>query len=277
MELANRVAIVTGASEGIGRALAQQLVSEGAQVALAARSKDKLEALVAELGAERALAVPTDVAQPAQVERLVARTVERFGGADILVNNAGFGLYALVEETDWAHLREMWEVNFFGAVACTRAALPHLRQRGGAVVNISSVAGKIPLPYMASYCATKSALNAFSDGLRMELARAGVHVLTVCPGRVRTNFHEAAYRDGKNLPAIFQQRHPTGVSAEDVARATLRALRRGRREVIIPWRLRLAASLRNLLPGLTERLLRELVRDPGPPPAAAPAGEQPSD
>lgn len=274
MELTDRVAIVTGASEGIGRALAQLLVSEGAQVVLAARSKDKLEALAAELGSERALAVPTDVAQPAQVERLVARTVEWFGGVDILVNNAGFGIYGLVEEMDWEHFRQMWEVNFFGAVACTRAALPHLRQRGGAVVNISSVAGKIPLPYMAGYCATKFALNAFSDGLRMELARAGVHVLTVCPGRVRTNFHQAAYRDGKDLPKIFQQRHPTGVAAEAVARVTVKALRRGRREVVIPWRLRLAASVRNLLPGLTERLLREVVRDA--PPEAAPAGGEPA-
>ncbi|MGH9805268.1 MAG: SDR family oxidoreductase [Candidatus Acidiferrales bacterium] len=273
MELTNRVAIVTGASEGIGRALAQLLVQEGAQVVLAARSKEKLEALAAELGAERALAVPTDVAQPAQIERLVARAVERFGGVDILVNNAGFGIYGLAEEIEWEHFRRMWEVNFFGAVACTRAALPHLRQRSGAVVNVSSVAGKIPLPYMAGYCATKFALNAFSDGLRMELARVGVHVLTVCPGRVRTNFHQAAYRDGKDLPNIFQQRHPTGVSADAVARATLKALRRGRREVIIPWRLRLAASVRNLLPGLTERVLRSIVRDAPAAEAAAAGGE----
>jgi len=276
MELTDRVAIVTGASEGIGRALAQLLVEEGARVALAARSKEKLEALAAELGAERALAVPTDVAQPAQVERLVARAVERFGGVDILVNNAGFGIYGLAEEINWEHFRQMWEVNFFGAVACTRAVLPHLRQRGGAVVNISSVAGKIPLPYMAGYCATKFALSAFSDGLRMELAPAGVHVLTVCPGRVRTNFHQAAFRDGKDLPKIFQQRHPTGVSAESVARATVKALRRGRREVVVPWRLQLAAGVRNFLPGLTERVLRSIVRDPRLA-EAAPTGGEPAD
>lgn len=275
MEIENRVAIITGASEGIGKALAHEMVKQGARVVLAARSKDKLDALAAELGTVRALAVPTDVARPAQVERLVAQAAEGFGGVDILVNNAGFGLYGLVEETDWAHLRELWEVNFFGAVACTRAALPHLRQRGGAVVNISSMAGKVPLPYMASYCATKFALNAFSDGLRMELARAGVHVLTVCPGRVRTNFHEAAYRDGRNLPQVFQQRKPTGVSAEKVARVTVRALRRERREVVIPWRLRLAAGFRNVLPGLTDRLLRGVVRDPGPPPRGTEAREEP--
>lgn len=260
MELSNRVAIVTGASEGIGQALARLLASEGAQVALAARSEAKLKALAAELGEERALAVPTDVIQSAHRQRLVAKTVERFGGLDLLVNNAGIGMYALVEETDWQHLREMWEVNFFGAVALTLAALPHLRARGGVVVNISSIAGKIPLPYMASYCATKSALNAFSDGLRMELARTGVRVLTVSPGSVRTRFREAAYRDSKNLPAMFEQRTPRGIAADEVAQMTLRALRRRRREVVIPWRLRLAAAVRALFPGLTERLLREMVR-----------------
>jgi short-subunit dehydrogenase len=274
MELTNRVAIVTGASEGIGRALAQLLVEQGAQVVLAARSQDKLEAFVAESGVERALAVPTDVAQPAQLERLVARAVERFGGVDILVNNAGLGTYGLVEEIDWEHFLRMWEVNFFGAVRLTMAALPLLKQRRGAVVNISSVAGKIPFPFMGGYCATKFALNAFSDILRMELARAGVRVLTVCPGNVRTNFRQAAYRDGKNLPKIFQEREPIGISAEAVARATLRALRRGRREVVIPWWLRLAAGLRNLLPGLTERVLREIVRDVAAP--GAEAGGEPA-
>lgn len=271
MELINRVAIVTGASEGIGKALARRLAREGVQVALAARSEEKLRRLAVELGEERALVVPTDVAQPAQVQRLVAKTVERFGRLDILVNNAGFGIYALVEETDWEHLREMWEVNFFGAVALTRAALPHLRASHGAVVNIASIAGKIPLPYMVSYCATKSALIAFSDGLRMELARAGVRVVTVCPGSVRTRFQEVAYRDGKNLPAVFAQDKPRGIPADEVARMTLKALRRGRREVVIPWRLRLAAGLRTLFPGLTERLLRGMVREKQPEGEETPA------
>lgn len=271
MELTNRVAIVTGASDGIGRAIALELASEGAQVVLAARSADRLKTLAGELGEERALAVPTDMAQPAQVERLVAKAVERFGGLDILVNNAGFGLYGLVEETVWKHVEQLWKVNVLGVVAGTRAALPHLRQRGGAVVNIASIAGKIPVPYMTLYCASKAALIAFSDGLRMEVAGAGVRVLTVCPGRVRTRFHEVAYREGKRLPGIFQRRESSGISADEVARITLRALRSGRREVIIPWKLRLAAGVRMLLPGLTERLLRHLVREEQPSGEESPA------
>ena len=260
MELNGRVVIVTGASVGIGEALARRLASEEARVVLAARSEDKLTALAEQLGEEQSLVVPTDVSEPGQVERLVSRTVERFGSIDIVINNAGFGVYGLVEETNWEHFRKMWEVNFFGAVRCTLAALPYLKARRGVVVNVSSIAGKIPIPYMTGYCATKSALNAFSDGLRMELMRSGVHVVTVCPGRVRTEFHRAAYRDGRNLPAMFQRRDRSGIAAEEVVRAMLRAIRRKNREVILPWPLRWASAGRTLLPGLTERLMARYLR-----------------
>lgn len=260
MKLANQVAIITGASEGIGQAIACNFVDEGARVVLGARSESKLRALAASLGAERALAVPTDVADPQQVQRLVARTVERFGAIDILVNSAGIGLYGLIEETNWEHFQRMWEVNFFGAVRCTRAALPHLQERRGVVVNISSVAGKLALPYMSGYCATKFALNAYSTALRMELARAGVHVVTICPGRVKTQFHRSAYRDGQNLPGIFRRRESSGIAPAVVARATLQAIQKRRREVVIPSRLRLAIAFRTLFPAFTDRMLQRIVR-----------------
>ena len=262
MNLANRVAIITGASSGIGEALARLFVAEGARVALAARSDEKLRALAAELGEERALVVPTDVADQAQCERLVARTVERFGGVDVLVNNAGIGLLGRLEETDWEHFRQMWEVNFFGALRLTRAALPYLKERHGMVVNISSVAGKVALPYMGGYCASKFALNAFSNSLRMDLAAEGVRVAVICPGRVKTPFHATAYREGKNLPGVFrpERRRYQGISAEQVARATLRAVRGGKREVIVPWFLRLFVGVRALFPGFTDRMLVRIFR-----------------
>ncbi|MCI0402085.1 MAG: SDR family oxidoreductase [Acidobacteria bacterium] len=259
-ELENRVAIVTGASEGIGKAIAELFAREGAQVALAARSEDKLRELAARLGEERTLAVPTDVAVPEQAETLVRRAVERFGGLDILVNNAGFGLYAPCHEMNWEHFRQLWEVNFFAAVRLALLALPQLRKRRGAVVNISSVAGKIPLPYMGAYCASKFALNTISSAMRMELKQAGVRVVTVLPGRVATQFHIAAYRDGQNLPGIFQRRKSEGVSAEKVARVTLDALLSGKREVVVPWRLRLAMAASAVMPGLREHVLSRMVK-----------------
>jgi len=260
MRLQDRVAIITGASEGIGKAIAELFAREGARVVLAARSEDKLQELAARLDTERALVVPTDVAVPEQVDTLVQRAVERFGGLDIVVNNAGFGLYAPCHEMDWEHFRQMWEVNFFGAVRLALSALPHLRKRRGAIVNISSVAGKIPLPYMGAYCASKFALNAVSSAMRMELKPAGVRVVTVLPGRVATQFHIAAYRDGKDLPGVFQRRYSAGVSAEKVARVTLNAVLSGKREVVVPRRLRLAMAAGALLPGLREYVLSRMVK-----------------
>lgn len=259
MKLSNQVAVITGASEGIGAAIARRFAGEGARVVLAARSEEKLEALAEELGSERALAVPTDVTDAEQVKRLMARTREHFGGLDILVNNAGVGLYASVAEMAWADFEQMWKVNFFGVVRCIREALPDLRERRGMVVNISSVAGKLAIPYLTGYCASKFALNAFSTGLRMELAQAGVRVVVVCPGTVRTPFHQSAFRSNR-LPEVFAQRSRGGISAERVAAATLRAVVRGRREVVVPWRLRLAVGFRNLLPAFADGILQRMLR-----------------
>lgn len=259
MKLSNQVAVITGASEGIGAAIARRFAGEGARVVLAARSEEKLKALAEELGSERALAVPTDVTDAEQVKRLMARTREHFGGLDILVNNAGVGLYASVAEMAWADFEQMWKVNFFGVVRCIREALPDLRERRGMVVNISSVAGKLAIPYLTGYCASKFALNAFSTGLRMELAQAGVRVVVVCPGTVRTPFHQSAFRSNR-LPEVFAQRSRGGISAERVAAATLRAVVRGRREVVVPWRLRLAVGFRNLLPAFADGILQRMMR-----------------
>lgn len=259
MKLSNQVAVITGASEGIGAAIARRFAGDGARVVLAARSEEKLEALAEELGSERALAVPTDVTDAEQVKRLMARTREHFGGLDILVNNAGVGLYASVAEMAWADFEQMWKVNFFGVVRCIREALPDLRERRGMVVNISSVAGKLAIPYLTGYCASKFALNAFSTGLRMELAQAGVRVVVVCPGTVRTPFHQSAFRSNR-LPEVFAQRSRGGISAERVAAATLRAVVRERREVVVPWRLRLAVGFRNLLPAFADGILQRMLR-----------------
>lgn len=259
MKLSNQVAVITGASEGIGAAIARRFSREGARVVLAARSEEKLKALAEELGSERALAVPTDVTDAEQVKRLMARTREHFGGLDILVNNAGVGLYASVAEMAWADFEQMWKVNFFGVVRCIREALPDLRERRGIVVNISSVAGKLAIPYLTGYCASKFALNALSTGLRMELTQAGVRVVVVCPGTVRTPFHQSAFRSNR-LPEVFAQRSRGGISAERVAAATLRAVVRGRREVVVPWQLRLAVGFRNLLPAFADGILQRMMR-----------------
>ncbi|MFQ5816409.1 MAG: SDR family oxidoreductase [Terriglobia bacterium] len=260
MRLQDQVVVITGASSGIGAAIARVFAAEGARLVLAARSEEKLNELAQTLGvaAGQVLVVPTDVRQPEQVRRLVGRTVEEFGTVDVLVNNAGIGMYAPYEQVIWKHFCEMWEVNFFGAAYAMREVVPIMKQRGrGTIVNISSVAGRIPLPFMASYCATKFALNALSDGVRMELARDSIRVVLICPGRVRTPFHDRAYYDGGT--AKYKGRIGRGISAERVARTTLRATLGGRREVVVPLVLRLAIGLRTFFPALMDRLIRVFI------------------
>lgn len=260
MHLQDQVAIITGASSGIGAEIARAFAAAGARLVLASRAEEALKGVVRTLGAgaRRALVVPTDVRERAQVQRLVERAVDQFGRIDILVNNAGVGLYAPYEQVAWEHFRDIWEVNFFGAACAMQEVVPIMkRQRSGTIVNISSVAGRIPLPYLASYCSTKFALNALSDGLRTELARDGIRLVVVSPGRVRTPFHSRAYYDGG--AEKYRGRIGGGIEARRVAKATLWAVVSGRREVVVPWWMRLAIGFRTLFPGFTDRLIRAVI------------------
>jgi short-subunit dehydrogenase len=252
-----RVAIVTGASSGIGRALALQLAGQGAKVVLAARRAELLEEAAAACRATggEALAVPTDVADEAQCRALVERTVAAFGGLDLLVDNAGLAVIARLE--DYANLglfRHVLDVNFYGAVHCTYHALPHLIRSRGRIVAISSLGGKMPAPYNSAYIASKFALHGFFDSLRIEMAKYGVSVTIVCPFWVVTGFHEAQL-DKAGVPhgprgrAIYT---PKMMSADRCAEITLRAARRRRREVLM-GPAGLVAWLRLLAPGLIDR------------------------
>jgi short-subunit dehydrogenase len=253
-----QVVIVTGASSGIGRAVAVQLAGQGAKVALAARRAELLEQAAAscQAGGE-ALAVPTDVADESQCKALVEKTVEAFGRLDMLVNNAGLAVIARLE--DYSNLdlfRHTMDVNFYGAVYCTYYALPFLKQTKGRIVAVSSLGGKAPLPYNSPYIASKFAMHGLFDSLRIELMRHGVSVTIICPYWVVTGFHEAQM-DKDGIPrgpggrAIYSENMMT---AERCAEIILRAAYRRQREVLMgPGRL--IAWLKLLAPGLLDRIL----------------------
>jgi short-subunit dehydrogenase len=249
MNMAGKVAVVTGASMGIGEAVAARFLREQASVVLSSRDLARVEAARQRLGSpERTLGVACDVTVRAEIEALLHAALGRFGRIDVWVNNAGFGLVDSVERMDMAACRRMFETNLFGVVECMQLVAPLFKQqRSGAIVNISSMAGMISVPYMAAYGATKHALNCIGRAARLELAPYGVHVNTVCPGYVRTDFNLHVVRGSETLRAAGGARR--GVSAERVAEAVWRAYRLNRREVVVPWSGHLVIALSRLLPG----------------------------
>ncbi len=194
MKLGEASALVTGAGRGIGRAIALALAREGAAVTVLSRTASDLDALVTTIAKAggRALAFAADVRSPAACEQAVAAAVGRFGGLQILVNNAGVGHFANVLETSDEDWSAVIETNLSAPFRLTRAALPHLMQRGGHVIMISSLAGSNANPGMAAYCASKAALDHFTKCLMLEVRQRGVKVSTIAPGSVETGFSGAA-------------------------------------------------------------------------------------
>lgn len=207
-----KVAVVTGGSRGIGLATARALIGLGVRVAITATAADRLRDGAAELeavsGADMVLSIRADVRQPAEVEHVFTTVVSRFGGLDMLVNNAGIGIFRPVAEMSGDEWHRVMETNLTGVFNCCRAAIPHLRARGGGwIVNISSLSSTGPFADGAAYCASKAGLNAFSESLMQELRHDGIRVACVLPGSVRTDFsrRSPAPEDWKLAPEDVAQ------------------------------------------------------------------------
>ncbi len=218
-DLAGRIAVITGASSGIGEAAARLLADEGVTVVLVARRRERIEALAREIG-ERAVALPADVADPEAVAALFAEVKARFGGVDLLFNNAGMGVngaFADSRPEDW---RTQIDANLYGVLHCTHAALPLMRGREGAMISIvSSVGGRYGIAGWSVYNATKFAVVGFADALRKEVGEQGIRVGLIEPGAVWTEW-------GHNVPeAAMRERRETvdALHAEDVAQALVYA------------------------------------------------------
>jgi short-subunit dehydrogenase len=260
MELAGKIVVVTGASMGIGEAIAKSFADRGASVVMLSRDAGRVEAARARIGhSERTLAMACDVRHREEIDRAIALTLHHFQRIDVWVNNAGHGLLDSVAQMDMAAFREMFETNFFGAVAAMQAVIPVMRQQGGgAIVNISSVAGHIPLPFHAGYSATKFALNAMGKAAGVELKKDGIQVLTVCPGYVRTAF-------SKNVVLGNEQKRVRpnsvrGITAERVARATLQGYLKKKKEAIVPWTMYIPQKIYQLFPSLVEWTMARMAK-----------------
>jgi short-subunit dehydrogenase len=262
----DHVVIVTGASSGIGHAVALQLAGQGAKVVLAARDGGRLESVALacrERGGE-GLAVPTDVSREVECRALIDRAVEAYGRIDVLVNNAGIGVgAAFAELPDLRLFTSVMDVNFMGCVYCSYHALPNLREAKGRIVNVSSLGGKLALPYNTSYIASKHAMLGFSDSLRMELARDGVSVTVVSPYWVVTEFHERFLNKegqptGPSGRGIYTKRTMT---ADGCARVILKAAAARTREVVM-WPGPMGVWLKLLAPGLMDRVTIQMFLRP---------------
>ena len=190
-------------------------------------------------------------ATPEDIDRVLGLTLHHFKRVDVWINNAGHGLFDSVAQVDMHACHDLFETNLFGALSAMQAVIPVMRQQGGgSIINISSVAGHIPLPFHATYSASKFALNAIGNAAGVELKKEGIHVLTVCPGYVRTAFGENAIR-GTELKRVRPQK-VRGITAERVARATLQGYLKKKREVIVPWTMHLPVKMYQLFPSVVE-------------------------
>ncbi len=256
------VVIVTGASKGIGAEVARQLAARGASLALSARDGSLLEQVAAECVARggRAEVIPADVAQEADCKRLVERTIAAFGRLDVLVNNAGISMWARFDQIeDVSILQRIMQVNYMGAVYCTRYALPHLKATRGRLVGIASLAGRTGVPTRTGYAASKHAMAGFFDSLRIELMASGVTVTMIYPGFVSTGIREnAAGPDGAPIQVSpVQEGEVMGVEA--CARIIVEALRRRRREVVMTARGKMGLWLKLLAPGVVDAIARRAI------------------
>jgi short-subunit dehydrogenase len=251
--------LITGASQGIGKSLAEAAAARGAKVLVAARSLELLRELAQEVRARGGVieVVQADVTSPEDRQKMVMAAMEHFGGLDILVNNAGIGATGHFADVAAERLRKIMEVNFFGLTETTRVFLPLLKKgTKPAIANISSIAGKRGIPARSEYSASKFAVQGFSEALRAELAKDGIDVLLICPGFTATNFSQNMIE----RKALIQYDHLRGMTAEQVALATLKAIEKGKNEIHLTFQGKLVAFVSKFFPRIADRIAKRKVR-----------------
>lgn len=271
MQIDGRVVVITGASEGIGAACASAFAQRGARLALVARTEETLRKVAAGLGGTTAgadaLVIPADLREPPARRQVIERALSHFGQIDILINNAGIGLYAPAWQAPMAEVRKMFELNLFAAIEMIQLVTPHMRKgRNGvsngkpdrAIVNVGSIAGKVTLPWFTLYSASKYALGSLSDGLRMELKADEIHVMTVCPGYVKTNF-QGHVLAGTPPPSLASAKR-FGITPVACAAAIVKGVERNARTVVTPRYGWVLVALERIMPSIIDGQLERVYR-----------------
>ena len=253
MRIDGKVVLITGASEGIGAACAAEFARAGARLSLTARNA----AALAKAGGADALAIPGDLTSEAVRRQVVERTLDRFGAIDILINNAGVGSYQPSWSIPLEDARRMMELNFFALLGLTQLVVPHMQARhSGMIVNVGSIGGKVVLPWMTLYSASKYAVGALTEGMRMELRGSGVSAMVVCPGYVRTGFQQHVLA-GK-APQPVERGRRFAITAAQCATAIRRGVERDARTVVTPGAGWILIFLARVFPSLVQARMAEM-------------------
>ncbi len=252
MKLDGKVVVITGASQGIGAACAAEFSRAGARLSLSGRCEERLRE-----NAGDALVTAGDLTSETTRRALVDRTLDRYGAIDVLINNAGVGAYRPSWDMPMDEVRALMELNFFAVLGLTQMVVPHMRaRRSGTIVNVGSIAGKMTLPWMTLYSASKSALGTLTEGARMELLRDGVRTMLVCPGYVQTGFQQNVL-EGRPPEKVLQGRK-MAITAAECASAIRRGVERDARTVLAPRAGWLLVAAMRLFPSLVERRMAQM-------------------
>jgi len=253
----DKVVVVTGGTDGIGRAMVEALLGMGAKVATCGRNHDKLYHLQSEYPSAHLHTMVADVSNENDCRRFMETTTKFFGGIDILINNAGISMRALLKDVSTETIRKVMEINYYGSVYCTKYALPSLIERKGTIVGVSSIAGYRGLPGRSGYSASKYALQGFLEAIRAELLDEGVHVMWVCPGFTTSNIRHAAL--DKNAEAHGDTPMDEGklMSAEECAEHILRAVRKKKRTLVLTFTGKRTVFMNKFFPGLADKLVHK--------------------
>lgn len=254
-ELQGLHVMITGASSGIGAETARMFIARGARVFACGRSLDKLEQLQQELG-ERLSVYRLDVRDEQAVQETIDQIIATHGRIDILINNAGYGMFGYLEEMSLESIEDMMDTNYMGVVRCTKAVLPYMKKSGsGHIINVASIAGKVPTAKSAAYTASKHAVHGFTHALRMELRGSGIDVSAVNPGPVKTPFFTIADPSGEYLENVKS----FAITVDKVARTIIRLAEKPRMEADVPRYLGAAVRTYRMMPRLLDRVLHSLT------------------
>ena len=250
----DRVVVVTGGTDGIGKALVDDLLMAGAKVATCGRDHDKLYRLQSSYPSSPLYTMVADVSSENDCRRFIETTVKIFGGIDVLINNAGISMRALIKDASTEVISKVMDINFFGAVYCTKYALSSLIERKGTIVGVSSIAGYRGLPGRSAYSASKFALQGWLEAIRTELMNEQVHVMWVCPGFTTSNIRHAALNKNGESQGETPMDEGKMMTAEECARHILRAIERKKRTLVLTFQGKQTIFLNRFFPKLADKL-----------------------